>query len=78
MHGIIKVLNYNNTATSLIEVPCSAKELGFKKQAQRSRWVHQILKCVQKYKEEELVADDEGEDDDNEFASHTMMMPPGG
>jgi hypothetical protein len=32
-------------------------------------WVHRILQCVWKYKEEELVADDEQEDD-GEFA-HT-------
>ncbi len=67
---LLKVLNYNDTTTSLVEVPCSAKKSGFKKQARRSWWVHQILQCVQKYKEEELVTDDERqqEEDDNKFA----------
>jgi hypothetical protein len=67
--GLLKVLYYNNTATSLVEVPCSVKQSGFKKQARRSQWVQRILQCVRKYKEEELVADNEKqEDDDNEFA----------
>jgi hypothetical protein len=66
---LLKVLNYNDTTTSLVEVPCSAKQSGFKKQARRSQWVQQILQCVRKYKEEELVADNEKqEDDDDEFA----------
>jgi hypothetical protein len=30
---LLKVLNYNDTATSLVEVPCSAKQSGFRKQA---------------------------------------------
>jgi hypothetical protein len=66
--NLLKVLNYNDTTTSLVEVPCSAKQSGFKKQARLSRWVHGILQCVRKYKEEELVIDDEREDDDDEFA----------
>jgi hypothetical protein len=66
---LLKVLNYNDTTTSLVEVPCSVKQSGFKKQARRSRWVQGILQCVRKYKEEELVADNEKqEDDDDEFA----------
>jgi hypothetical protein len=62
-------LNYNNSTTSLVEVPCS-RWLGFKKQALWSRWVHQILECVRRYKKE-LVVDDEIEEDndnDDEFA----------
>jgi hypothetical protein len=66
---LLKVLNYNDTTTSLVEVPCSAKQSGFNKQARRSRWVHRILQCVRKYKEEELVADNERqEEEDDEFA----------
>jgi hypothetical protein len=67
---LLKVLNYNNTTTSLVEVPCSVKQSGFKKQARRSQWVQRILQCVWKYKEEELVADNEKQedDDDDEFA----------
>jgi hypothetical protein len=64
---LLKVLHYNDSTTSLVEVPCSARQSGFKKQARRSRWIHRILQCVRKYKEEELVADDEREEDD-EFA----------
>jgi hypothetical protein len=43
---LLKVLNYNNTTTSLVEVPCSVKQSGFKKQARRSQWVQRILQCV--------------------------------
>jgi hypothetical protein len=66
---LLKVLNYNDSTTSLVKVPCSARWLGFKKQARRSRWVHRILECVQKY-QEGIVADDEREeekDDNDEF-----------
>jgi hypothetical protein len=38
-----KVLNYNDSTTSLVKVPHSANQSGFKKQARWSRWVHQIL-----------------------------------
>jgi hypothetical protein len=34
---LLKVLNYNDSTTSLVEVPCSAKQSGFKKQARQSR-----------------------------------------
>jgi hypothetical protein len=30
---LLKVLNYNDTTTSLVEVPCSANQSGFRKQA---------------------------------------------
>jgi hypothetical protein len=74
---ILKVLNYNDSTTSLVEVPCSAKQSGFKQQARRSRWVHRILRCVRKYSKQELVVgedvdvemvDEEGEDEDEEYA----------
>jgi hypothetical protein len=61
---LLKVLHYNDTTTSLVEVPCSARQSGFKKQARRSRWIHRILQSVRKYKEEEVVADAEREEDD--------------
>jgi hypothetical protein len=51
-------LNYYDTTTSLVEVPCSSKQSGFKKQARRSRWVHNILRYIRKYKEK-LAADNE-------------------
>jgi hypothetical protein len=68
--NLLKVLNYNDTTTNLVEVPCSGKQYGFKKEARRSQWVHRILQCVRKYKEEELVADNERhqEEDDDKFA----------
>jgi hypothetical protein len=34
---LLKVLHYNDSTTSLVEVPCSAKQSGFKKQARQSR-----------------------------------------
>jgi hypothetical protein len=37
---LLKVLNYNDATTSLVEVPCSAKQSGFQKQAQ---WLIQQL-----------------------------------
>jgi hypothetical protein len=60
---LLKVLHYNDTTTSFVEVPCSARQSGFKRQARRSRWIHRILQNVRKYKEEELVADVEREED---------------
>jgi hypothetical protein len=57
--ALLKVLNYDDTTTSPVEAPCSAKQSGFMKQARRSGWVHRILQYVRKYKEEELVVDDE-------------------
>ena len=65
---LLRVLNYNDTTTSLVEVPCSAKQSGFKKQARRSRWVHRILQCVRRYKEEELLVAEDERDDDDEIA----------
>jgi hypothetical protein len=68
---LVKVLHYNDSTTSLVEVPCSAKQSGFKKQARRSRWVHQILQCVRRYSKLELLDGIEregGDDDDDEFA----------
>jgi hypothetical protein len=67
---LLKVLHYNDSTTSLVEVPCSAKQSGFKKQVRRSRWVHLILQCVQRYSKLELLDDieREGGDDDDEFA----------
>jgi hypothetical protein len=34
---LLKVLNYNDS-TTFVEVPCSAKQSGFKQQARQSRW----------------------------------------
>ena len=40
---ILKVVNSNNVTTSLVEVPCSSKQSGFKVQSRRSGWVKQRL-----------------------------------
>jgi hypothetical protein len=56
---ILKVLNYNDSTTSLVEVPLSPKKSGFKQQARWSVWVHHILQCcVQRYSKYELVDGD--------------------
>ena len=69
---LLKVLNFNDTTTSLVLVPCSAKQSGFKKQARKSRWVYRLLECVRRHKEEELVDEvDEGNDDDNNEIAYT-------
>jgi hypothetical protein len=69
---LLKVVHYNDTTTSLVEVPCSAKQSGFKKQVRRSRWVERILQCVRRYKkkEEELLVIEQqaAEDEGDEFA----------
>jgi hypothetical protein len=69
---LLKVLNFDDKITSLVAVPCSAKQSGFKKQARKSRWVSRLLECVRRHKEEELVDEvDEGNDDDNSEIAHT-------
>jgi hypothetical protein len=63
---LLKCLNYNDTTTSLVEVPCSARQSGFKKQARRSNWVLRILECVRRYKEEELLVNDGDDKEDHD------------
>jgi hypothetical protein len=75
---LLKVANSNDVTTSLVEVPCSAKQSGFKKQSQRLGWVKRILYNVRKYKEKELPMDaadgDEYDDNDNdERAAYTNV-----
>ena len=60
---LLKVLHLNDSRTSLVEVPRSAKQSGFKKQARRTRWVHRALECVRRYNRDELV--DEGTNDND-------------
>jgi hypothetical protein len=64
---LLKVVNSNNVTTSLVEVPCSAKQSGFKKQSRRLGWVKRILYNVRKNKEKALPIDaaDGDEYDDN-------------
>ena len=70
---LLKVLHYNDSTTSLVEVPCSAKQSGFKKQVRRTRWVHRILECVRRYHRDESVDDNNDNDNgmDNEEVAYT-------
>jgi hypothetical protein len=61
---ILKVLHLNDSTTSLVEVPCSAKQSGFKKQLRRTMWVHRILEGVRRYKSKEVLVNN----DDDEIA----------
>jgi hypothetical protein len=61
---LLKVLNYNDTTTSLVEVPCSAKQSGLRKPGGQDGFIEFCNVCIRKYKEKELVANDEQEDDD--------------
>jgi hypothetical protein len=67
---LLKVLHYNDTTTSLVEVPCSSKQSGFKRQARKTKWVHRILQSVRRYDKEDLLVGDENnngnDDDDND------------
>jgi hypothetical protein len=57
---LLKVLNFKDKTTSLVVVPCSPKQSGFKK--------HWILQCARRqHKEEESVDDDV----DNGKMAHT-------
>jgi hypothetical protein len=47
---LLKVVNSNNITTSLVEVPCSAEQSGFKKQSPKPGWVERILYNVRKNK----------------------------
>jgi hypothetical protein len=75
---ILKVVNYNDATTSLVEVPCSAKQSGFKQQARRTRWVHRILQSVRRYNAEDLV---DGVEEKKSLLKSLLigtMMPQGG
>jgi paraquat-inducible protein B len=73
--NLLKVVNSNDVTTSLVEVPCSAKQSGFKKQSRRLGWVKQILYNVRKNKEKELPMDaadgDEYDDNNNDERAYT-------
>jgi hypothetical protein len=69
---LLKVLHFNGATTSLVEIPCSTKMSGFKKQARRSQWVLRILQCVRRFKKEDLlVNDDDATDPDDEETAFT-------
>jgi hypothetical protein len=55
--NLFKIVNSNDITTSLVEVPCSAKQSGFKKQSRKLGWVDWILNYVQKNKQSELLVD---------------------
>jgi hypothetical protein len=67
---ILKILNLNDSTTSLVEVPSSAKYSGFKKQARRTKWVLRVLVSARRCKTKDLLVGDDDEDDeeDNEIA----------
>jgi hypothetical protein len=52
---LLKVVNSNDITTSLVEVPCSAKQSGFKKQSWKAGWVKRILYNMRKKKEKEFL-----------------------
>jgi hypothetical protein len=74
---ILKVVNYNDATTSLVKIPCSAKQSGFKQQVRWTRWVHRVLQSVRRYASDDLVddvdeetknVDEETKNVDEEFA----------
>jgi hypothetical protein len=67
---VLKVVNYNDATTSLVKVPCSTKQSGFKQQVRSTRWLHEILQSVHRYNAEDLVAgvDEEKQEVDQVFA----------
>jgi hypothetical protein len=65
---VLKVLHCNDSTTSLVEIPCSAKQSGFKERARRSGWVHRVLESVRQHKKEDLLVDDRNDNDDDEIA----------
>jgi hypothetical protein len=67
---LLEVVHCNDTTTSLVEVPCSAKQSGFKERARRSRWMERSLETMRRFKKEDALVDENDDDDDNEIA-HT-------
>jgi hypothetical protein len=70
---LLQVLHHNDATTSLVEVPCSSKQSGFKRRARKSRWVQRILKSVRRHKNKDLLVD-EHDDDAEMMRQHTRMM----
>jgi hypothetical protein len=68
---LLQVLHHNDATTSLVEVPCSSKQSGFKQRAQKSRWVQQILKSVRRYKNKDLLVDEHDDDAENDETAYT-------
>jgi hypothetical protein len=62
---LLEVVHCNDTTSSLVEVPCSAKQSGFKERARRSRWMERGLESVRRFKEEDALVDENDDDDDN-------------
>jgi hypothetical protein len=73
--NLLKVVSSNDVTTSLVEVPCSAKQSGFKNQSRRPAWVKRILYNVRKNKEKALPIDaadgDEYDDNDDDERAYT-------
>jgi hypothetical protein len=67
---LLEVVHFNDTTTSLVEVPRSAKQSGFKERAQRLRQTERGLESVRRFKKEDALVDENDDDEDNEIA-HT-------
>jgi hypothetical protein len=64
-----QVLRCNDATTSLVEVPCSSKQSGFKQMARKSRWVQQILKSARRrHKNKDLLVDKHDDAENDEIA----------
>jgi hypothetical protein len=68
---ILKILNLNDSTTSLVEVPSSAKNSGFKKQARRTKWVLHVLESARRCKTKDLLVGDDDEDKEDDEIAHT-------
>jgi hypothetical protein len=62
---LLKVLHNNDLTNSLVEVPCSAKQSGFKKQARMMKWMHCVLKALRRFKNP-LVNNNNGVNDNDD------------
>jgi hypothetical protein len=65
------VPHHNDATTSLVEVPCSSKQSGFKQRARKSRWAQRILKSVRRHNNEDLLVDEHDDDAENDETAHT-------
>jgi hypothetical protein len=68
---LLQVLHHNDATTSLVEVPCSSKQSGFKQRARKSRWVQRILKSARRHKNEDLLVDECDDDAENDETACT-------
>jgi hypothetical protein len=69
--ALLQVLHHKDATTSLVEVPCSSKQSGFKQRARKSRWVQRILKSARRHNNEDLLVDEHDDDAENDETAHT-------